>query len=182
MPAPAIVPVSARPFEEIYGSPENLAAEEAGLTESPEFEAALSETAATEASANMAAYGGFILSLLAISAAVIITTKINGDDQKRAAFTNKFVTDASKQTPHWNVVMCHTSHTATPDPKAPGSYVRHQHVELGMTLGTCGYDIYFSPKGKPFTFVNHGDGGFINWAFNGEFNRNGNTLTAAQHA
>jgi hypothetical protein len=51
-----------------------------------------------------------------------------------------------------------------------------------MTVGTCGYDAYFSPKGKPFSFQNQGDGGFINWAFDGEFNRNGNQLTAIEHS
>lgn len=175
MPAPLIVPVgTAQAFEDIYGSPEVLAAEEAGLAESVEFEAALT--------AGSLAYPGFIVAVITIAAAVIIVTRINGDNQKREAYTQKFVTNASKQTPHWNVVICHPNHTATPDEKAPNTYVRHQHVELGMAFGTCGYDIYFSPKGKPFTFVNHGDGGFINWAFNGEFSRNGGTITAAQHA
>jgi hypothetical protein len=48
-----------------------------------------------------------------------------------------------------------------------------------MTVGTCGYDSYCSPMGQPFIFENQGDGGYLNWAYAGEFSRNGNTLTAA---
>jgi hypothetical protein len=40
------------------------------------------------------------------------------------------------------------------------------------------YEVYFSPKGQPFEFVLEGDGGFINWAYIGNFNRNDHTLTA----
>jgi hypothetical protein len=47
-----------------------------------------------------------------------------------------------------------------------------------MTVGTCGYDAYISPMGQPFVFANQGDGGYLNWAYLGRFNRNGNTLTA----
>jgi hypothetical protein len=130
-----------------------------------------------------AAVAGPVIVLLAVAAAgVVIGLKISDDNKKREAYTQQFVNDASKKYPHYNVVICHPSHTATPNEKTPGTYARHQHVELGMTVGTCGYDVYFAPKGKPFTFVNQGDGGFINWAFNGEFNRNGGTITAMQHA
>jgi hypothetical protein len=91
------------------------------------------------------------------------------------AYTQQFVQQASQKYPGYNVVICHPKH------RVSGANI-HQHHELPMTVGTCGYDIYFSRKGKPFTFVNEGDGGFINWAFNGEFNRNGNTLVATQQA
>jgi hypothetical protein len=138
---------------------------------------------ASGALAASAALAAPILALIAVTAAgIVIPLKINDDNKKREQYTQSFVNQASKSYPQWNVVICHPGHTATPNEKSPNTYVRHQHLELGMTVGTCGYDVYFSPKGKAFQFVNQGDGGFINWAFSGEFSRNGNTITASQHA
>jgi hypothetical protein len=119
-----------------------------------------------------------IVGVAAIAVAVVIVAAISADDDKRAKFTLQFVTAASKKFPNHNVVICHTNHTVTPNENAPGTYVRHKHIELGMTVGTCGYDAYFSPMGKPFKFVNQGDGGYINWAYYGQFTRDGNTITA----
>lgn len=42
-------------------------------------------------------------------------------------------------------------------------------VYSGLTFGIWAFD--------SGTFVNQGDGGYINWAFQGVFNRNGNTVT-----
>jgi hypothetical protein len=98
------------------------------------------------------------------------------DNEKRERFTQQFVQDASGKYPGYNVVIVHPQHSAS------GAQVIHQHYELPMTVGTCGYEIYFSPKGKAFSFENKGDGGFINWAFAGEFNRNGGNLKAIEHA
>ena len=100
---------------------------------------------------------------------------IGNDNGKREAFTKGFVEHASQLYPNYNVVVVHVTH------RVEGDYT-HQHYELPMTVGTCGYEIYFSQMGRPFTFVLEGDGGFINWAFSGEFTRNGGTLTAAVHA
>jgi hypothetical protein len=97
---------------------------------------------------------------------------VDADNKKREAFTQHFVDEVSKQFPKCNVVIVHPQH------KVAGPHVVHQHHEVPMTVGTCGYDSYCSPKGQPFTFENLGDGGYINWAFAGEFNRNGNSLTA----
>jgi hypothetical protein len=117
---------------------------------------------------------------LCVGVANLVTGQVQraqgNDNDKRTAFTQQFVQQASGQYPDYNVVICHPQHQAN------GPQVIHQHYELGMTVGTCGYDVYFSKKGQAFTFNNQGDGGFINWAFEGEFDRNGNQLTAKQHA
>jgi len=123
----------------------------------------------------LAETGVGILALAGEAAVFAAKLAINNDDKKREAYTQQFVQQASQKYPGYNVVICHPKH------RISGANI-HQHHELPMTVGTCGYDIYFSQKGKPFTFVNEGDGGFINWAFNGEFNRNGNTLAATQQA
>jgi len=38
------------------------------------------------------------------------------------------------------------------------------------------FRIYYAPKGVKWTIVNNGDGGYINWAFGGSFDRDGGTV------
>jgi len=106
-------------------------------------------------------------------AASIAAGLVGDDNSKREAYTQNFVAQASKKFPNCNVVVCHPQH------RVAGPQVAHTHYELGMHVGTCGYDIYSSPMGQPFIFENQGDGGYLNWAYAGQFSRNGNTLTAA---
>ena len=94
------------------------------------------------------------------------------DDAKREAFTQQFVEEANKQYPNYNVVISHNGGSVE------GNNIIHDHLELPMTVGTCGYEAYMSPKGQHFKFVRNGDGGFINWAYGGDFNREDNTITA----
>jgi hypothetical protein len=168
---PAEIPTYKPSYANIFGDPEPVAAAEATLPEATAAEAGAMAGGALAA-------GAVIVGVAAVAAAVVIVAAISADDDKRAKFTLQFVTAASKKFPNHNVVICHTNHTATPNENTPGTYVRHKHIELGMTVGTCGYDAYFSPMGKPFQFVNQGDGGYINWAYYGRFTRNGNTITA----
>lgn len=98
------------------------------------------------------------------------------DNQKREEFTKQYIANASKQYPYHNVVISHNGG------RISGNFVTHQHFELRVSNGTIGFEIYFSPKGKPFEFVRNGDGGYINWAYSGEFTRkNNNTIVAAVH-
>ena len=98
---------------------------------------------------------------------------ITGDDNaKREAFTQQYISNINQQYPNYNAVISHNGGTVE------GNNVVHQHVELGMAVGTCGYEVYLSPKGQHFKFVRNGDGGFINWAYGGDFNRDGSTITA----
>jgi hypothetical protein len=112
---------------------------------------------------------------LATTIGLGLTNLFNGDQDRRSAFTKQFVTDAGNTYPAYNVVMVHTAHSAS------GEYV-HQHVEFPISLGrSIGYEVYFAQKGRPFALELKGDGGYLNWAYNGEFSRNGNTITAIQH-
>jgi hypothetical protein len=164
--------------------PGNSVAEEA------EARAAAARTAATgateevagEAVAGEAAAAGAAEVAIPVVGALVaagiiaggVAKALIGDDNKtREAYTQNFVQQASQKLPNYNVVICHTQH------KVAGPQVAHQHHEVGMHVGTCGYDSYCSPKGQPFIFQNQGDGGYLNWAYVGEFSRNGNTLTAA---
>ena len=172
-----VVPTYTAPFDEIYGADgaRTIAAAAETLPE-----ATTAEVGALAGGTAIA--GAVVVGVAAIAAAVVIMAAISADDDKRGKFTLQFVTSSSKKFPQWNVVICHPGQKVTPDQNAPNSYVRHRHIELGMSVGTCGYDVYYSPMGKPFQFVNQGDGGYINWAYYGQFTRNGNTITATQHA
>ncbi len=97
----------------------------------------------------------------------------NDDKEKRAAFTQRTVDELVRKYPDYNFVI-----TRYKQSKTSGQSIIHHHVEMNQHVGTVGYEIYAAPKGKPFKFSLNGDGDFINWAFRGDFNRNGNTLTA----
>ncbi len=94
-------------------------------------------------------------------------------DEKRTRFTQSFVAEARKKYPDYNVVIIHTEHNQE------GIYI-HQHEELYFLLDikSIGYEIYFSKIGDPFWLENLGDGGFINWAYDGDFERDGNRISA----
>ncbi|MDZ8032650.1 hypothetical protein [Nostoc sp. DedSLP04] len=86
----------------------------------------------------------------------------------------KFTMQSVAQYPDDNVVISHNGG------KISGNYVTHEHLELRVSNGIIGYERYRSPKGKPFEFVRNGDGGYINWAYCGEFTRkDDNTIVAA---
>jgi hypothetical protein len=103
---------------------------------------------------------------------------IGHDNDTRAAYTQQFVATTRQKYPNYNVVIIHTQvpHSVS------GPQIVHQHHEINMSVGTCGYDSYASPMGQPFVFENQGDGGYINWAYAGQFTASGNggkILTAA---
>ena len=49
----------------------------------------------------------------------------------------------------------------------------HYHHEI-VKYDRWEYNIYLYPKGSKSNFINQGDGGYINWAFYGDFERDGN--------
>lgn len=122
----------------------------------------------------MAFFGsGIGIAGLALGVTSFVKSLQASDNEKRAAFTQRMIAELSQKHPGYNFVITH--HRSS---KAEGPGVVHNHVELPMAVGTCGYEIFGSPKGQPFRFMLNGDGGYINWAFGGDFNRDGNTLTA----
>jgi hypothetical protein len=107
--------------------------------------------------------------ILAILGGVEKALEWNSDDNnKREQYTQQFVEQARAQFPYYNVVIIHPPHIPL------GKWI-HQYYELPMTVGTCGYDVYFSRSGDPFGLVNEGDGGYINWAFSG-YTQDGNRI------
>jgi hypothetical protein len=96
-----------------------------------------------------------------------ITSSLDDDDQRRSAFTQSTVAEGKRQFPQFNWVICHPRHS-TDFFGVQGEDWGHSHEELPVTFGTIGYDIFWCKAG---TFANHGDGGFINWAFLGFYDR-----------
>ena len=94
---------------------------------------------------------------------------------KRIRFVQDYVTEARKRYSNYNVVIIDTPHDRD------GIFV-HQHVEMYYTVGpitkSIGYEIYFSKFGDPFWLENLGDGGYINWSYDGSFERDGNRISA----
>ncbi|KIY61616.1 hypothetical protein CYLTODRAFT_362612, partial [Cylindrobasidium torrendii FP15055 ss-10] len=63
-----------------------------------------------------------------------------------------------------NVVVCHTDHEAKFD-GVQGTDWYHEHFEVDIQIGgTIGYEVYVAGSG---TFKRNGDGGEINWGWNG---------------
>ena len=99
------------------------------------------------------------------------------EKQKRRQYIKEYIQRAATEHPNDNVVISHKGGQVS------GDNVTHEHYELEVGTGTVGYEIYFSPKGKPFTFARHGDGGDENWGYNSDevMRINGNTVRAKVH-
>jgi len=86
------------------------------------------------------------------------------DDPKRKMYTQETVSNATSQYPKFNWVICHSPYTTAFD-GVEGTDWGHTHHELGISFGrSIGYGFYWAKSG---TFYRQGDGGFINWAYNG---------------
>ncbi|KAF8632327.1 hypothetical protein AX17_004876 [Amanita inopinata Kibby_2008] len=93
-----------------------------------------------------------------------IKNEIRQDKIARGEFTKHLVERMHSQYPTFNFVVCHVKHEAHWDGKQ-GQDWGHYHEEFDIKLGgTVGYEIYWGKAGK---FTRKGDGGFINWAYNG---------------
>ncbi|KAF7436587.1 hypothetical protein PC9H_003420 [Pleurotus ostreatus] len=101
----------------------------------------------------------------------LVTSVIQGlvggvqlDNQKREAFTKEVVSEMRARFPQFNWIIVHVKHTTKFD-GTRGVDWGHKHHELDIQIGgTIGYEIYNFKSGE---FTRHGDGGFINWAFQG---------------
>ncbi|KAJ8702334.1 hypothetical protein PTI98_001057 [Pleurotus ostreatus] len=84
--------------------------------------------------------------------------------QKRETFTKEVVSEMRARFPQFNWIIVHVKHTTKFD-GTRGVDWGHKHHELDIQIGgTIGYEIYNFKSGE---FTRHGDGGFINWAFQG---------------
>ncbi|KIK00189.1 hypothetical protein K443DRAFT_615903 [Laccaria amethystina LaAM-08-1] len=92
-----------------------------------------------------------------------IIEEINQDNTLRDQFTQNTVSQSGQQWPGFNWVICHTDHTTAFD-GVQGTDWGHSHHELGLNFGSMGYELYWFRSG---TFTRKGDGGYINWAYEG---------------
>jgi hypothetical protein len=94
----------------------------------------------------------------------LIKGKIEQDKKMRGEWTNHMIGEFRKKYPHFNFVLCHTSHK-TDFKGVRGKDWGHSHQELPVSFSkTIGYEIYWFKEG---TFHRQGDGGWLNWAYAG---------------
>ncbi|TFK35931.1 hypothetical protein BDQ12DRAFT_737235 [Crucibulum laeve] len=99
----------------------------------------------------------------------IIKGEVEKDKAKRSQFTQSLVQKFVKQYPHFNIVVCHTKHDKKFDGKE-GVDWGHKHQEFDVKIGgTVGYEIYWFKGGW---FDRKGDGGYLNWAYQGRIIKN----------
>lgn len=80
-------------------------------------------------------------------------------------FTQSFVQTARERYPGKNALAICVGHDRN------FQNASHEHTELRVSLGrTVGYECYVFDSG---TLTKRGDGGFINWCFNGSYKRDG---------
>jgi hypothetical protein len=99
-----------------------------------------------------------------IATVTLIAYFIDGDDEKRESFTQNSVSQASAKYPNYNWIICHSPYSVAFN-GVEGTDYGYTHHELKVSLGrTIGYDLYWASSG---TFNRFGDGGYINWAYDG---------------
>ncbi|KAF5356951.1 hypothetical protein D9756_006373 [Leucocoprinus leucothites] len=89
---------------------------------------------------------------------------VQHDNEGREKFTKDIVAKGRQQYPDFNWVVCHVKHETNFNGER-GKDWGHQHQEFDLQIGgTVGYEIYWLRSG---TFKRQGDGGYINWAWQG---------------
>ena len=90
-------------------------------------------------------------------------------------FTQTTVSKLRDHYPTMNVLVFHNQHSVT---DFHGGNHTHYELDIGSILGivhrTQGYEIWVFDHGD---FELAGDGGYINWCFDGDFDRDGNDVT-----
>jgi len=93
-----------------------------------------------------------------------LADEVKQDNLDRGQFTQDTVSKLSAGQPSWSYVICHTAHTTQWD-GVQGVDWYHAHQEFDIKVGgTIGYEIYGAASG---TFLRTGDGGYLNWAYDG---------------
>jgi len=91
------------------------------------------------------------------------------DNQLREAFTKNTAAETRRARPDKNVMVVFNAHDQ--------NFTECEHTIVTCALTpprTMNYHLYVFKDG---TFTHNGDGGFINWAFEGFFKREGNKVT-----
>jgi len=86
----------------------------------------------------------------------------NDQSVDREKATQRIADHFTRSFANKNCIVCHSSHVQSLNGMIRG------HIELPKKMGTIGYEIYVFDDGE---FTNLGDGGYINWAFAGNFVR-----------
>ncbi|CAF9904553.1 hypothetical protein IMSHALPRED_000104 [Imshaugia aleurites] len=93
----------------------------------------------------------------------------NANDQNyRNGWTQQQIGTLSAANPGKNIIVVFPPHSQS----LQGS--QYQQLVCKTPTQTLSYDCYIFDSG---TFTLKGDGGYLNWAFTGNFTRNGNTVT-----
>ncbi|KAF8875936.1 hypothetical protein BD779DRAFT_1678038 [Infundibulicybe gibba] len=87
---------------------------------------------------------------------------LDGDKSARGEYTKSLVTGVRTCYPYFNVVVCHEQHDFKWD-GVEGKDWLHQHKEFDIKAGGA-IQMSIARSG---TFRNHGDGGYLNWAYGG---------------
>ncbi|WP_281156418.1 hypothetical protein [Streptomyces sp. HYC2] len=110
------------------------------------------------------------------------------DNEASAQAVRMLVNDMRRCFPDYNVVAMH-SEQSSHWVEQPDSFVHHGRYRLNsneyhadeegddIDSGRAVFDVYVFDKG---TFSNDGDGGYTNWAFYGDFTRDGRQVTFEQ--
>ena len=89
-----------------------------------------------------------------------LVNAFNSQNVNREEATQLMVDHYTRAFPDKNCIVCHSPHVQSLNGMV------HDHIELPQRVGTIGYEIYVFDDG---IFTNLGDGGYINWAFGGNF-------------
>lgn len=86
--------------------------------------------------------------------------------QNRDDFMRQTLSTLMNQYPDWCIALVSNQHVT-------GDNCIHQHVEMRYWFGTIGVEVYFGNRnvGFPCRIDHTGDGGWINWAYGGYWNK-----------
>ncbi|WP_413614750.1 hypothetical protein MRB56_12645 [Halomonas cupida] len=96
------------------------------------------------------------------------------NDGDREKWVEKVHKHFSETFPQHGVMVIHKGQDQI---NAPEDSYKHFHLEFRKTFGTEGFEVYVIKKGSGLVISNTGDGGFINWRFSGQKNRDGGAVT-----
>ena len=91
-----------------------------------------------------------------------LVNMFNDQSVDRGEATQLIVDHYTRSFADKNCIVCHSPHIQSLNGMV------HDHIELPEKVGTIGYEIYVFDDRE---FTNLGDGGYINWAFAGNFVR-----------
>ncbi|KAK5122221.1 hypothetical protein LTR85_004131 [Meristemomyces frigidus] len=94
----------------------------------------------------------------------------NADKEFRNGWTQQQLSVVSGQNSGKNIMIVYPKHTAN----FQGSQQQQLQCQTPNNKQTISYDCYVFDSGN---FELQGDGGYLNWAFTGNFKRDGNKVT-----